>query len=47
MLRAAPQTALPIEKTMTLPTWSHLTLNIPYAFPLKRAVSLFILTSDV
>jgi hypothetical protein len=47
MLGAAPQTALPIERTVTLPTWSHLTLNIPYAFPLKRAVSFFILTGDV
>jgi hypothetical protein len=35
----APQTALPIETTVTLPIWSHLILNILHAFPLKQTVS--------
>jgi hypothetical protein len=35
MLGAAPQIALPIAKAVTQPTCSHLTLKIPYAFPLS------------
>jgi hypothetical protein len=47
MSGAAPQTVLPIEKTVKLPTCGYLTLDIPCAFLLNRTVSFYILIGNV
>jgi hypothetical protein len=38
MLGAAPHSALPKAKVVTLPICSHFTLKIPYALPLRISV---------